>query len=336
MTGHSSGEIAAAYAAGALTLESAMSIAYFRGLVAANLNKSFPAIKGAMLAIGASSAVATSFINQLVNGPVVVACVNSPSSITASGDLNAIVELQQLVEEKGLFCRRLPVDVAYHSPHMEPIADEYRTAIGRVKPTLSKDVQFFSSLFGGKTSTLALGSSYWVNNLRSPVRFSESLYNLCYLDHDASGLIDSVHHIIEIGPHSALKGPTRDILTAGPKTKRKIEYSSILVRKENAVVSSLRLASELFMKGYPLNMPAINSPDQKFGKPSLLSDLPPYPWNHENKYWHESRLSRSRQMRTDLRNDVLGTLTATSNDIEPTWRNIIRLNEIPWVSGPSV
>ncbi len=335
VTGHSSGEIAAAFAAGALTLDTCLKIAYYRGIVTTMLKENFPETKGTMLAIGTDRKDASSMMEELKDGQVVVACVNSPSSITASGDVSAIIELQKAAEKRKLFARRLNVDVAYHSPHMNLITDEYQKAIGTVKPILSRDVQFFSSLTGRRTSTLALGSSYWVNNLKSPVRFSNSLSDCCSLDQEGSVPEDSVTHLIEIGPHSALKGPIRDILAAGPRKKYKIHYSSCLVRSENAIASTLRLASELFTHGCYLDLSAINHPVRGYGKPEVLSELPPYPWNHESKYWHESRISTNHRLKSRPRNDILGTLVADSNDLEPTWRNIVRLEDIPWVSLPT-
>ena len=330
MTGHSSGEIAAAYAAGALTFESCLSIAYYRGTVVAKLKDNYPKMKGALLAIGASPENAASMIEELEKGQVVVACINSPSSVTASGDASAIDELQSADQKKNLFTRKLLVDVTYHSPHMDLVAESYRKVIGVFKPASSNSVQFFSSLMGRKTSTLALGSSYWVSNLKSPVEFASSLLNCCSLDQEGLTLQDSLTHLIEVGPHSALKGPIRDILGAAPKTKQKIGYSRTLVRKENAVMSMLKLAFELFMKGCYLDMSAVNL-SKKAPKPKVLSDLPPYPWNHETEYWHKSRISQGLRMKSRPRSDILGKLAVDSNDLEPRWRNILRLDDIPWV-----
>lgn len=313
-----------------------MSIAYYRGLLTAKLQEEHPQVKGAMLAVGASKEVVKSIIKQLGSPQIAIACVNSPSSITASGDVGAIIELQKAVEQRKLFSRRLDVDTAYHySPHMELIADGYRKLIEGIKPALSKRVQFFSSLLAKKTSTFALGTNYWVSNLKSPVQFSSSLASLCSINKGEPLPEEPITHLIEIGPHCALKGPVRDIL-ASSKSKIAIGYSSSLVRNEDAVVSVLNLASELFMKGCLLDMSAINCPINGSPKPRVLSTLPPYPWNHENNFWHESRLSQGHRMRSFPRNDVLGTLTADSNDLEPRWRNIIRLDDIPWVSGFSL
>ncbi len=331
VTGHSSGEIGAAFAAGALNFETCLSIAYYRGVSTERLKQIRPDMKGAMLALGASPEVATAMIEDTKGGQVVIACINSPSSVTLSGDVEAIVTLQAVAEEKRIFARRLHVDVAYHSPHMDVVAEDYRAAMGKIKPALSKNVHFYSSLTAAKISTLALGSSYWVNNLKSPVQFATSLFYCCSLNREQPALENSVTHLIEIGPHSALKGPIRDILVAAPKTSYKIGYSSTLVRKENAVVSILNLVSDLFMKGCELNITAINLPSGE-GRRKVLCELPPYPWNHETEYWHESRISQSHRMKNRSRNDILGTLISESSDLEPWWRNVLRLDDVPWVS----
>ena len=331
MTGHSSGEIGAAFAAGALTFETCLSIAYYRGVSTERLKQIRPDMKGAMLAIGASPEAATAMIKGTKGGQVVVACTNSPSSVTLAGDVEAIVTLQAVAEEKGIFARRLHVDVAYHSPHMDIVAEDYRAAMGVIKPTRSKNVDFYSSLTGAKISTLALGSSYWVNNLKSPVQFAKSLFNCCSLNREQPKSEDSVTHLIEIGPHSALKGPIRDILVAAPKTSYKIGYSSTLVRRENAAVSILNLVSDLFMKGCDLNMTAINFPRGE-GRRKVLCELPPYSWNHDTEYWHESRISQSYRVKNRSRNDILGAFVPESSDLEPWWRNVLRLDDVPWVS----
>ena len=331
VTGHSSGEFAAAFAAGALSFESAMTVAYFRGLLAAKLKDDFPDVKGGMLAIGTNAEDGTAMMAQLQQGIAVVACINSPSSITASGDVQAIAELQVMAEERKLFCRRLPVDIAYHSPHMNFIGEQYRKSIEKVKPGSGKKAKFYSSLLGRHTSTFALGSSYWVANLKNPVQFSDSLLHLCSLHPEAPASDEPITHLVEIGPHAALKGPIRDILGAAPKTKYKIQYSSALIRNQSAVASTMKMASELFMNGCQLNMEALNFPTVGAQSPTLLSNLPKYSWNHENEYWHESRLSKGSRMRPWPRNDILGARTIDSNDLEPRWRNIIRLDEIPWV-----
>lgn len=116
VTGHSSGEIAAAYACGAISFETAMCVAYARGVVANHLAID-NAVDGTMLAAGLSEQDAKRYIAKLPLscGSVRVACINSPRSVTVSGDTDAIVQLHDILESQKIFVRKLPVDVAYHS-----------------------------------------------------------------------------------------------------------------------------------------------------------------------------------------------------------------------------
>lgn len=148
VVGHSSGEIAAAYAAGALSLADCMLIAYHRGSLAESLKEIRPDRPGAMLAIGASPAKVRPMLRRLGSADAVIACVNAPSLVTASGDERAITRLQVVAEHESLFNRRLKVDVAYHSPHMEEIATQYLESIRSVRPNAQTQVKFYSSVKG--------------------------------------------------------------------------------------------------------------------------------------------------------------------------------------------
>lgn len=106
VTGHSSGEIAAAYAIGALSLEDAMRVAYFRGVASSSLAQK-GIFKGSMMALGLSKEEALPYLATLTKGKAVVACSNSPSSVTISGDETAIDELLLIMEEEKIFARKL-------------------------------------------------------------------------------------------------------------------------------------------------------------------------------------------------------------------------------------
>lgn len=122
VVGHSSGEIAAAYATGALSLESAITVAYFRGLLSPKVKNL--GYDGRMMAVGLSEDEANAEIAGLDEslGKVVVACVNSPRGVTISGDTPAMEELHKALNAKDIFARLLQVDTAYHSHHMQAIA----------------------------------------------------------------------------------------------------------------------------------------------------------------------------------------------------------------------
>ena len=98
VAGHSSGEIGAAYAAGAMSLYDCMAIAYYRGQAIVSLKKKHPELKGSMMAVGMSPGDVRPMVKMLREGRVAVACINSPSMITASGDEEAINELQKYKE----------------------------------------------------------------------------------------------------------------------------------------------------------------------------------------------------------------------------------------------
>ena len=342
VTGHSSGEIAAAYTFGALTWEDAMEVSYYRGVASSNMQKSGK-VRGAMMAVGMSEEDVQRYLTTLKKGEAKVACVNSPSSATISGDVSAIDELQNILDEKKLFARKLAVEVAYHSHHMALVAEEYIAAVSGIS-TLSKreDVQFFSSVTGKEvTSASELGPTYWVSNMVSQVKFADSLRQLCYETSfgkkqrkRAAAL--AVNTLIEIGPHAALAGPIRQTLQADEKLKNgSIEYLSALIRKNDAVKTALEVASKLVIRGYPLVFPALNRPSQQ-GNPNLLVDLPSYSWNHGESYWAEPRISRIFRNRKFPRTDLLGAPEKSSNPLEPRWRNHIRASEIPWVNDHKV
>ncbi|KAK7979719.1 hypothetical protein PG989_012176 [Apiospora arundinis] len=316
--GHSSGEIAAAYATGAICLKEAMAIAYYRGKLASSLK----GVQGAMIAVGQGAEETRAMIKELGFAGISVACENAPESTTVSGDASAIDQLATHLERTGIMCRKLRVDVAYHSAHMKLVADEYMAALKDiVKPQEKSDVAIFSSLLGRSLdNTSSLTASYWIDNLTMPVLFDPGLQSLV-----ATASPDIV---IELGPHSALQGPIKQILKAIGGTQK---YLPSLARNQNATVSVLNLAGGLFVGGYPVKMDAVNfpsSPEQMRLAP--IHDFTPYPWE-EGVYWNETRSSKQRRLRPFAPHDLLGLLEASYSDAEPAWRNLLSTENVPWL-----
>ena len=327
MAGHSSGEIAAAYAAGIIDFESAMAIAYHRGRLIPILKQKYPELKGRMMAVGGSKKEFTPLIEGLQEKEVRIACYNSPSSLTISGDEPALAELERICEKKQLFNRRLVVDVAYHSHHMNLVAKDYRASIANLPPPARTGVQFHSSLYGHLVDAADLQPNYWVDNLTYPVHFSEALQSMLAPVGDHK---HGVNMLVELGPHSGLQGPIKQVLKEVGGSAPKIPYASALVRKRNAVETALELAAQLFTRGANLDFGAVNFP--KPTKPTtLLTDLPRYPWNRSTRYWQESRMTDMHKNAVGSRSDIIGVLANYSSDLEPTWRNIVRLDDLPWL-----
>lgn len=326
VVGHSSGEIAAAYCAGNLTLESAMTVAYYRGKYSSQLKQKAPELQGGMLAVGLSADECEKYISSVKSGKLNISCVNSPVSTTVSGDLSAIHDLQSKLKASDVFNRMLKVDIAYHSHHMKILAEEYLHSLSTIGSTAPNgEIAFFSSVFPG----VPVGSSpeYWVENMLRPVRFTDAVRNM---SSRADPTVAEIDLLVEIGPHSALAGPLKQIYQLPAYSNFKPTYFSGLQRDSNAVQSVLDLACNLYSKGLSIDFGRINFPSGSLDS-RILTDLPPYPWNHTTKHWHEGRLSRNYRHRQFPRHDILGTLSDDSTELELKWKNFIRLSELPWL-----
>lgn len=329
VVGHSSGEIAAAYAAGALTFDDAICVAYHRGQLMDQVDQRLSGTQGAMMAVGLSADQTIDNIDSLprANGQICVACINSPSSVTVSGDRRQILALQEALKAKSVFNRLLLVDKAYHSYHMGTIYDEYVRALGEITPRgFNGSTRMISTVLGENVVGHDLGATYWGRNMVSPVRFSEALGKFCteqLATQHGSNSGDGI--ILEIGPHSALAGPIRQIQRA---SKSNMGYNSALIRNINASKTVLDAAGSLCTQGIPVNLTAVNA----LRNPQVLRDYPSYAWDHST-HWHESRLSKQFLQRKAPRHSLLGVLSPDNNPLEPKWRNYLKVADIPWIRG---
>lgn len=343
VTGHSSGEIAAAYACKAISFEDALGIAYARGRAVRDLaaNESTP---GGMLAVGMAEKDAMAYINHLPTsfGGVQVACINSPRSVTLSGDEPAIVQLYTDLASQGVFVRRLPVNVAYHSHHMLRAAPDYRAALSDLQPSSSSDVPFFSSVEGCRVEGPDLNAEYWVKNLTMPVRFEASFSELYQALSKGSDGASTEHLgndnvvVVELGPHSAMKGPIKQIMDAPDLQPAQFQYISALIRNESATKTALAMAGDLLTAGLQINLEAANFGDKAPKIAKCLTDLPSYSWDHSTSFWHESRLSRNYRKRQNPPHALLGVLTPDSSMLDLRWRKYVRISEMPWLYGHMV
>lgn len=330
VTGHSSGEVAAAFAVGAINMKSALGIVYTRGALTTAFQKIVDR-RGGMLAVGLSREEAQPYIELLKEGEVVIACVNSPSSVTISGDLPAIEELEVLLSQRNIFARRLRVDAAYHSHHMLGIAEAYFDALSQVlyeTPDFRSDVIYSSPVTGDRLSSAAQISSpaHWVKNMIQPVEFLDSLTNLCL----GSMTPSSVDILLEVGPHAALQGPIRQTLSQPGLKDKGILYLSCLRRREDAVGTMQSMVCRLLESGYPVSLGPVNFSSGSQGL-QVLTDLTTYPWNHQVSHWAESRVNKALRSRKLPVHDLLGTPTFDSHPFARRWRHIIRPSDIPWV-----
>lgn len=313
--GHSSGEIAAAYAAGALDAHEAIVLATSRGFATTSQKRA-----GAMAAVGMGWDQTQPF---LVPG-VSIACENSPSSVTISGDsdkINLVVK-EIKASQPDVLARRLKVDQAYHSQHMADVSGAYYQLIESKVASKVPAKLFFSALRGrvlnGSEST---GPRYWQENMESPVMFRAAVASL--LQHPIGQ--DPV--FLEIGPHSSLSGPLRQICAEAGRT---VPYVPTMVRDQNSMATFLTAVGKLFQLNTCVGYQSL------YPSGTCLPDLPRYPWNRSGHYWHESRLSEAWRHRQHPHHDLLGSRTLESSDIEPSWRNLLHLDNVSWIRDHKV
>lgn len=342
--GHSSGEIGAAYAAGALDRESAWKVAYYRGVVSAK--PAADSVRGAMMAIGCTADEVAPLIAQVnerlgADGELVIACYNSPHSLTISGDEAKVDALVEVASGKKLFARKLRVAKAYHSSHMVPVSDEYRSLMGTLQARAEvKEVQVVSSVTGGLLDASEMTKAdYWVQNLVSPVQFSQALVALCTSNvakkqlKVGGGAELPVSHLVEVGPHGALQAAARDAVLDDPNYKA-LRYVSILTRGKHACATTLNAIGALAAANLPIDLLKVNGGSRK----AMLVDLPPYPFHHskETYSWLESRSSRAWRFRKHARHDILGAPVRDWDPEAPRWRNHLRVPEVPWLRDHKV
>ena len=334
VVGHSSGEIAAAYCLGALSREDALRAAYYRGSLSSRMKSLAPSVQGAMLAVGSSESQAQSWIDDVSSGEVVIACVNSPSSMTLSGDAGAIDELQTTLKEKEVFARKLKVETAYHSAHMNMVSMPYLESLGGISVNTDCDSRkLYSAVTGSFVEPSELGSAYWVRNLVSPVLFYDAIYDLMrpLQDDGRRSTQNSVDILLELGPHSAMQGAFNQ--TAKKHGITGINYQSVLTRGRNAAETALDAAGFLASQNVPVNISQVNNASDLSSKssPKPLVNLPPYSWNHSRAFWAESRISKEYRFRAQPRASLLGVRVPKMNQSDYTWRAIFRISEQPWI-----
>lgn len=312
--GHSSGEIAAAYAAGAIDQGTAIRLAYYRGQCVRSLDN-----VGGMAAIG----LGRDLVNPYLMDGVVIGCENSPDNVTLSGSQEKLtIVLENIARDHpDILCRRLRVGIAYHSYHLQEQAQNYESMIKPLLPETSATMKpLFSTTLGEEISDpRLLDSTYWRRNLESPVLFSIAVQQLLQKDGNRDRIF------LEVGPHPALSGPLRQIFARVDGPRRPIIVPT-LVRGADAESALLGTVGNLFGWGVPINFQSIHGPGQ------LLVDIPPYPWHHKIPLRKESSVVRDWRLRPKPHHELLGSQTLESTNLDPTWRNVLSLSHVPWLT----
>ncbi|KAG5930610.1 Type I Iterative PKS [Claviceps africana] len=355
VTGHSSGEIAAAYAANLITFEVAIAVSFFRGKAAAALIHSRKK-NGAMLAIGVSSGEAKLLIQEHAGGHyATVAAVNSPKAVTISGDEMAIDNILKAAEGEGLFVRKLNVQVAYHSRHMQDVAGSYLKVIepfcAHQSQILRKcgetevcvDPLFVSSVTGRplEPGVDQLDGSYWVKNLIQPVRFADAIQTILtpissnLSSGGAATNIIAPSIVIEIGPHATLKNPIKQTIEFLLAEQRKqttspFTYLPTLLRGSNDKDALMHLAGSLFnMGGSPVDLGQVNQTDIHNAR--VVTGLPAYAWDKSISYEIRPRTTHEDLFPGVPWHPIIGRRLVKQTGNQHVYRQVFTLDELSWL-----
>jgi acyl transferase domain-containing protein/NADPH:quinone reductase-like Zn-dependent oxidoreductase/SAM-dependent methyltransferase/acyl carrier protein len=273
VAGHSVGEVAAACTAGILSFEDAVRVIYDR-----SRTQEMTAGKGRMAAVG----LAAREVERLLAGRegVAIAAVNAPNSVTLTGDSEPLEEVVRSLEQKGIFCRRLRLNYAFHSRHMDPVREDLLTSLAGISPRTAK-VSFLSTVTGTAVEGLECGPLYWWQNIRLPVLFAPAMDRL---------LQDGFEIFLEIGAHPVLAGYVTECAAgseshaehgaARAERGRPVAVVPSLRRQEDDRTMLLGALGSLYASGYPLDWGKL------YAQGGQAVSLPSYPWQRE-RHWNE-------------------------------------------------
>ncbi|OQE24784.1 hypothetical protein PENFLA_c009G03487 [Penicillium flavigenum] len=329
VVGHSSGKIAAAAAAGLITPEAAIKIAYSRGYAAKQVSRDVPL---GILVVGIGAEDVESYLDT-GNGAVQIACYNSPSSLTLSGEFSALEAIRDLLQEDGHFARMLLVNLAYHSEYMAQIGEEYEMMLLKdddlrqdnvttTKEANKNSVRMFSSVAGQLINTRP-DAAHWKSNMIYPVRFAQAATELLQSE-------SSSDFLVEIGPSTALAGPVTQIKKSISGAAADAQYTAALKRGTDAIVALYEVAGWLFLSGCSVSPKRVNHHNRSRA-PGAIVDLPNYSWNQSTKYWHETTASTDWRFKEFIIHDLLGFKINGTAWSAPIFKKTLKLADASWL-----
>ncbi|MEU8825801.1 type I polyketide synthase [Streptomyces sp. NPDC048636] len=258
--GHSQGEIAAACVAGALSLRDAATVVVGRSrAIAAGLSG-----LGGMVSVALPPDEATTLIEQWC-GAVQLAAVNGSAAVVVAGDVAALDELLAVCEREDVRARRIPVDYASHTTHVDRIERDVLAALDRISPCAAT-VPFYSTVTGEWLDTGVLDARYWYRNLRHPVSFAPAVRALADQGHDV---------FVEVSSHPVLAMSVLDLIDGD---EHPVTAVGTLRRDDGGLRRFLKSLAELHVRGVRTDLRAA------FGGSPRPVELPTYAFQHEH-FW---------------------------------------------------
>jgi acyl transferase domain-containing protein/aryl carrier-like protein len=300
--GHSAGEIAAHYLAGALSFEDAVCIIYHRSRLQQRTSG-----QGRMLAVGMTPETLDQAVRDA--GPEVsIAAINSPGAVTLVGETAILENMAQQLETFGVFHRFLHGKVPYHSHFMDPLREELLSSLVALQPR-SASLPLYSTVTGTRIDGRGIDANYWWQNIRATVLFGSAL---------AQMIQDGYSVFIELSPHPVLASSIKELLAQQeqegvvlPSLRRKEEDRSLMLGSLGA----------LYTLGYPVAW-------ETFYRQGTFIKLPAYPWQLK-PYWTESVEAREDRLLTHQIHPLLGQQMSAAH---PTWELELTTRLLPYLA----
>nr|APD71871.1 type I polyketide synthase 6 [Streptomyces sp.] len=312
--GHSQGEIAAAAVSGALSLDDAAKVVALRSRAIVKL-----AGTGGMVSVALPADEVRELITRW-DGAIDIAAHNGPRSVVVAGEVTALEELVAHCKDNKMRAKRIPVDYASHSAHVESLRDELLDALSSLTPRAVK-VPFLSTVTGQPLDGTELDGSYWFRNLRRTVQLQEATRTL--LDQGHRVFIEaSAHPVLTVALQETIDDTSYDSAVTVPS----------LHRDEGGLDDFLASAAQAHVSGAPLDWTAV------VGGPGAVVDLPTYPFQRR-RHWLEGPATAGDAGGLGMaaeRHPLIGAALWTADQDKLLLSSRIALNTQPWLADHAV
>ena len=281
VTGHSVGEVAAAWASGALTLAQATQVVCQRSDFQAKTAGS-----GQMTAVATDSKAMEELLANLGCDRVNLAGINSAKGVTIAGDPEQLSQVESRLQKEGVRFKRLSLNYAFHSASMDPIEAGLKASLANLEPSGCR-IPFISTVTGDEISGTALNADYWWQNIRRPVLF-EPVVRRC--------LAKGKRTFVEIGAHPVLRSYLNECLRSAETQGQVI---ATLAREQGSCVELERALAQLLLSGSRLDE------SRWFPVPGRVLALPTYPWQKQS-YWKPESTESLGLLNRHYRHPLLG------------------------------
>lgn len=307
--GHSVGEVAAAWAAGSLTLDEAVLIICARSAAQALTRGT-----GRMAVMSMSEKDMRSLLSEAGGWPdIEIAGLNSPANLTLSGPLAQLELLITAAENRGIACRLLDLDYAFHSRCMDPIRETLARSLAGFTACNPSSTTFVSTVTGDVFSG-PLDANYWWDNIRQPVHFEPAIKQMIAL---------GCRSFVEISPHAILQRYLKECLAAGDV---KGQVLSSLRKNDDGIDRVQELALRLHLLSEQDTLQAY------FPAVGRFVDLPSYPWQRE-RHWLPATSEGYHLIERRRIHPLLGW---PLKGAQASWENILDPRTQPWLADHCV